>query len=231
MLELDETIMSNFNYDKFFKTFTEIEKKYAPENLFVEGDSSLLYEGLKVSVVGSRKPSLQGVEDARCITRTLVNHGAIVVSGLAEGIDTVAHETVIECGGRTITVVGTPLDVTYPKKNTELFDYIKKEHLAVSQFPKGYPTRKENFPMRNRTMALISDATIIIEASEISGTRHQGWEALRLGRVVFIMKSVIEKNLSWPKEMMKYGAQELTCELLPEIIYDIPNFTARLAYA
>lgn len=229
MLDLTIDIMSNFNYEKFFRTFTDFEKKYAPEKLFIEGDASLLYEGLKVSVVGSRKPSLQGMEDARCIARTLVNHGAIVVSGLAEGIDTVAHETAIEYGGKTVAVVGTPLDQTYPKKNTELFNYIKTNHLAVSQFPNGYPTKKENFPMRNRTMALLSDATIIIEASEVSGTRHQGWEALRLGRLVFIMKGVIEKNLNWPKEQMKYGAQELTCELLPEIIYDIPNITARLS--
>lgn len=224
-------MLSKFNYHNFFKSFTDVEKKFAPENLFAAGDTSLLYEGLKVSVVGSRKPTLHGIEEAKCVVRTLVSHGVTVVSGLAEGIDTIAHETAIEHGGRTIAVVGTPLDTVYPKKNTQLFECIRKQHLAVSQFPEGYPTRKENFPMRNRTMALLSDATIIIEASEVSGTRHQGWEALRLGRLVFIMKSVVEKNLSWPTEMMKYGAQELTCELLPEIIYDIPNITARLVYA
>lgn len=223
--------MNSINYKEFFETFTEIEKKYAPQNLFVEGDHSLLYSGLRVSIVGSRKPSEQGIADARCLAKTLVNHGAIVVSGLAEGIDTIAHQTAIEAGGRTIAVLGTSLDITYPKKNTELLNSIKKGHLAVSQFPKGYPTKKENFPMRNRTMALLSDATIIVEASEVSGTRHQGWEALRLGRFVFLMKTVIDKGLTWPKEMMKYGAQELTCELLPEFIYEIPNITARLDYA
>lgn len=224
--------MSNFKYIDFFETFTEVEKKFAPETLLVEGDASLLQTGLKICIVGSRKMSEQGRKDAECLAKTLVHHEAIVVSGLAEGIDTVAHETAIKNGGRTITVLGTPLDTAYPKKNSPLLDIIKRDHLAVSQFPIGYPTRKENFPMRNRTMALLSDATIIVEASETSGTRHQGWEALRLGRLVFLMKSVVQNNeLSWPKEMMKYGAQELTCELLPEILYDIPNVTARLAYA
>jgi DNA processing protein len=223
---------NKFNYADFFKTFTSIEKKFAPETLFAEGDASLLYGGLKVSVVGSRKPTQEGIEDATCIVKTLVAHGVIVVSGLAEGIDSVAHQTAIESGGKTIAVLGTPLDIAYPKKNVELFNSIKRNHLAVSQFVKGYPTKKENFPMRNRTMALLSDATIIVEASEKSGTRHQGWEALRLGRFVFIMKNIMDhKELTWPKEMERYGAQELTCELLPSLINEVPNITARLDYA
>jgi DNA processing protein len=219
----------DFNYQKLFETFTDLQKKYAPTHLFVEGASSLLYAGLKVSVVGSRKPSEKGIRDAGWLAKTLVQSGAIVLSGLAEGIDTVAHETAIASGGKTIAVLGTPLDIAYPAKNANLLAKIKKNHLAVSQFAHGYPTRKENFPMRNRTMALLSDATIIVEASEKSGTRHLGWEALRLGRVIFIMKGVIEnKELSWPKEMVKYGAQELTCELLPQFLAAIPNITAKL---
>jgi DNA processing protein len=224
--------MKNFEYKDLFKSFTDIEKKFAPKDLFAEGDASLLYSGLKVSVVGSRKPSEKGISDAKCLTKTLVEHGAIVVSGLAEGIDTIAHETAIQYGGKTIAVLGTPLDIAYPLKNEKLLATIKQHHVAISQFSKGYPTKKENFPMRNRTMALLSDATIIVEASEISGTRHQGWEALRLGRFIFIMKSVIDnKDLSWPKEMVKYGAQELTCELLPSFLEGIPNITARFDYA
>lgn len=225
-------MQKEFSYRDFFNSFTESEKKCAPAELFVQGHPELLYAGLKVSIVGSRKPTQAGIADAECLTMSLVDRGATVVSGLAEGIDTVAHETAIRQGGKTIAVLGTPLSEAYPKKNTQLLEKIKKEHLAVTQFPLGYPTRKENFPMRNRTMALISDATIIVEASETSGTRHQGWEALRLGRLVFLMQSVAENPLlSWPKEMMKYGAQPLTCELLPSLLYDIPNVTARLDYA
>lgn len=220
--------MSSFTYQSLFETFTDLEKKYAPQNLFIEGDTSLLHGGLKVSIVGSRKPSERGIHDAKCIAKTLVEHGVIVVSGLAEGIDTVAHETTIQNDGKTIAVLGTPLDMPYPAKNAGLLSIIKRHHLAVSQFPKGYPIKKENFPMRNRTMALLSDATIIVEASEISGTKHQGWEALRLGRFIFIMENVIQnKELTWPREMIKYGAQELTCELLPSFLEAIPNITSR----
>lgn len=210
----------------------DFERKHAPEALYIEGDRSLLTNGVRVSVVGSRKASPEGKKRAEGFAEALVRHGITVVSGLAEGIDTVAHETAIKAGGKTIAVLGTPLSKAYPAENKKLLDLIKREHLAVSQFPEGYGYKKENFPRRNRTMALISDATVIVEAGEKSGTRHQGWEALRLGRLVFIMENVAANpKLSWPREMIDYGAQVLRREDLPEILYDIPNFTAGGAVA
>jgi len=221
-----------FIYKDFYTALTPTERKFAPNDLFVEGDSALLFSGLKVSIVGSREPSPQGLQDARCLAETLVQYGAIVVSGLAAGIDTIAHETAISAGGKTIAVLGTPLDKAYPAQNAKLLSTIKASHLAVSQFPIGSTVGKQNFPIRNRTMALLSDATIIVEATENSGTRHQGWEALRLGRVTFILKPVMDNSaLTWPKEMAKYGAQELTCESLPSILQDIPNVTSRTHHA
>lgn len=224
--------MPPFKYLDFYASLTDTERKSAPQDLFLEGDASLLLSGLKVAIVGSRKPSEQGIVDAQCLARTLVKHGVTVVSGLAEGIDTAAHQAAINAGGRTIAVLGTPLNTSYPAKNRPLQEEIKRNHLAVSQFPVGSPVTPKNFPMRNKTMALISDATIIVEAAEQSGTRHQGWEALRLGRVIFIMKRVVEdKGLTWPNEMVNYGAQELTCERLPAFLEGIPNVTARSNHA
>jgi DNA processing protein len=212
---------------ELFGALNSYETKHAPEGLYLEGDVSLLSEGKRVSVVGSRKPSPEGQARARAVTRALVEQDITVVSGLADGIDTVAHETAIELGGRTIAVLGTPLSEAYPKSNHALLDRIKAEHLAVSQFREGTPARRTNFPQRNRTMALISDATIIIEASEKSGTRHQGWEALRLGRMVFLLESIAQNTaLSWPQEMIGYGAQILRRDDLPDVLEDIPNFTA-----
>jgi len=212
--------------DELFGPLNSFEAKHAPEGLYFAGDASLLSGGKRVSIVGSRKPTEQGRARTRALTRILVEHGIIVVSGLADGIDTVAHETAIAEGGRTIAVLGTPLSQAYPASNTGLLERIKAEHLAISQFPEGTPALRTNFPQRNRTMALISDATVIVEASEKSGTRHQGWEALRLGRMVFLMQSVADNPaLSWPKEMIGYGAQVLRREDLPEALYDIPNFT------
>lgn len=212
---------------ELFGAMNSFENKHAPERLYLEGNVSLLSEGRRVSVVGSRKPSPDGQTRARAVTRALVEQGITVVSGLADGIDTFAHETTIELGGRTIAVLGTPLSESYPKGNRPLLDRIKGEHLAISQFAEGTPVRRTNFPQRNRTMALISDATIIIEASEKSGTRHQGWEALRLGRMVFLLQSIVENSaLSWPQEMIGYGAQVLRRDDLPAVLEDIPNCTA-----
>ena len=205
---------------------SEIEAKNAPHELFLEGDRSLLTEGLRVAIVGSRKASREGLARARAFTKALVEHDITVVSGLAEGIDTIAHETAIEMGGKTIAVLGTPLSQAYPAKNKGLLEVIKRDHLALTQFPEGYPAKRDSFPRRNRTMALISDATVVVEAGEKSGTRHQGWEAIRLGRLVYIMQSVVQNpELTWPKEMIDYGAQVLRREDLPDIFYDIPSFT------
>ena len=82
----------------------------------------------------------------------------------------------------TIAVLGTDLDDCYPPENRPLQERLMREHLVISQFPSGTPSRRTNFPRRNRTMALLTDATVIIEAGESSGTLDQGWEALRLGR-------------------------------------------------
>lgn len=215
------------NTEQFLGPFNDIEKRNAPKELFLEGDKTLLKKGLRVAIVGSRKVSEEGVKRTQILVKALVNHGITVVSGLAAGIDTVAHETTIACGGKTIAILGTPLNQAYPAKNKDLLNLIKKNHLAVSQFPEGYPAKRDNFPQRNRTMALICDATIIIEAGEKSGTRHQGWEAIRLGRLVYLMQNVADNpSLSWPKEMISYGAQVLRREDMPEVFYDIPSFTA-----
>lgn len=214
------------NYKEFL---TEAEKRHSPSQLFVAGNKELLYCKRRVSVVGSRKATKEGLLRAKIVAKALVKQDIIVVSGLAAGIDTMAHKTAIEEGGHTIAVLGTPLNVAYPKQNASLLEDIKREHLAISQFPEGYPSLPKNFPIRNRTMALISDATIIIEAAENSGTRHQGWEALRLGREVFILDNVVnDPTISWTKEMMEYGAQSLSREGLDLVLNDIPYLTSKL---
>lgn len=214
---------------EYYQGFGTPERKHAPEDLFYEGDFTLLLRGRRVSVVGSREATPAGLLRAQVITKALVELGIIVVSGLAKGIDTMAHKTAISLGGRTIAVLGTPLSKAYPAENRALLDEIKKNHLAISQFKEGGSYDHRAFPIRNRTMALISDATIIIEANETSGTRHQGWEALRLGRAVFLLANVAnDPNLSWPKEMLNYGAQILTKENCIELLSNIPNFTNRV---
>ena len=204
------TKISTYAPEELLGPLNDVEEKYAPKKLYVTGTLSIPLPGPRAAIIGSRKASPKGIKAACDIARTLVKRGLIVVSGLAEGIDTSAHETAIEEGGHTIAVLGTPLDRVYPQKNFLLQEIIMCRHLAISQFPIGHPTQPKNFVLRNRTMALISDASIIVEAGDSSGSLHQGWEALRLGRPLFIWDSIMnDSSLSWPKKMVEYGAQEL----------------------
>jgi DNA processing protein len=189
----------------------DVEQKYAPATLYAMGVMEIPLPTPRAAIVGSREPSSNGIKTAREIATGFVKKNVIVVSGLAKGIDTVAHTTAIEEGGRTIAVLGTPLNGVYPKSNLELQEIIKRHHLVISQFPIGMPTMREHFIFRNRTMALISNATIIVEAKDDSGSLHQGWEALRLGRPLFIWKSVLDdESLVMPKKMLEYGAMRLS---------------------
>jgi len=204
----------------------EVELKHAPRQLYCAGKLALLRLGPRVSVVGSRRASAEGLRRAAALSRALVQHQMTVVSGLAEGIDTVAHLSALEAGGNTIAVIGSPLDVSYPKVNEALQARLAREQLVVSQFEPGRPVLPGNFPIRNRTMALLTDATVIVEAGERSGTVHQGWEALRLGRLLFLLESVArDPRLTWPAKMIHYGAQVLSRDNLEESLTAIPAVT------
>lgn len=213
-----------FTPEELLGPLNEVEKKNAPRRLFIAGDRSLLHMSPRVSIVGSRKASKNGLAEARALAEKLASRRVIVVSGLAEGIDTSAHEGAIEAGGRTIAVLGTPLDEAFPARNRALQTRIMREHLAVSQFAPGVPSQPGNFPMRNRTMALLSDATVIVEAGEGSGSLHQGWEALRLGRPLFLSEALLHNSsLSWPKTMEGYGAQGLVLENMEPLFELLPE--------
>lgn len=201
----------------------DVERKFAPATLFVSGEIGILRSGFRVSIVGSRKASTQGLQRARRLAQLVCTRGGVVVSGLAEGIDTAAHQGAIDAGGRTVAVIGTPLDKSYPRKNAALQNLIATEQLCISQFPSGYPTRPQNFPMRNRTMALISDATVIVEAGETSGSISQGWEALRLGRGLLISKWITESELKWPDTMIAHGAQVLSDNNIENFFESLPE--------
>lgn len=220
----EDSFISRLTPDQLLgRQLNDIEKKYAPKELYVKGILPIPLPRPRVSIVGSRKASPNGLAAARLITKALVKGGhVVIVSGLAEGIDTSAHEEAISSGGMTIAVLGTPLDKVYPAKNFLLQQRIMNGHLAISQFPAGHPITKTNFVIRNRTMALISDATVIVEAGETSGSLHQGWETLRLGHSLFIWKDMFEnKQLVWPQKMMEYGAIPLSDPL--EVLEALPS--------
>lgn len=166
-----------------------------------------------ISVVGTRKPTQQGIERTKRLVSELVQNKFTIFSGLATGIDKIAHETTLAAGGRTVAVIGTPLSHSYPKENSELQKQIAKEHLLVSQVPvlryekNGPQFNRFYFPERNKTMSALSEATVIVEASETSGTLIQARAALKQGRKVFILNNNFEnKKISWPKKFEALGA-------------------------
>jgi DNA processing protein len=170
--------------------------------LFAAGDLSLLREPA-VAIVGSRKASAEGCRRAAQLARALVRDGVVVMSGLALGIDAAAHHAAIDAGGRTIAVIGTPLDKAYPKENAALQEAIYRGHLLLSPFPIGTKTPPSHFPERNKVMARLARATVIVEAGETSGSLHQVSESLIVKHPVFIARSVIEDpSLAWPKRFV-----------------------------
>lgn len=184
------------------------------ELLYFQGWWDLVNSPRSVAVVGTRNPTDEGLARARRLVRALVGDGFTIVSGLAAGIDTAAHTAAIEQGGNTIAVLGTPLTKAYPASNRRLQDEIAKNHLLISQVPvKRYSNQKNPiannffFPERNITMSALTQATIIVEAGETSGTLIQARHALKQGRKVFILESNFRNaNLKWPHSFLERGA-------------------------
>jgi DNA processing protein len=176
-----------------------------------------LAESRSVAVVGTRTPSEEGVARARRLVKRLVHDGFTVVSGLAAGIDTIAHETAMHEGGRTIAVIGTPLSHNYPKENAGLQRRIAADFLVISQVPlrryerQDYRRNRLFFPERNITMSALTEATIIVEAGETSGTLIQARAALQQGRKLFILDNCFRNDkLTWPKKFAEKGAIRVT---------------------
>lgn len=193
----------------------------APPVLYAAGHLDLLHAPLRVAVVGTREPTDEGRRRAAKLGRQLAEAGVVVVSGLALGIDTAAQQGAIDGGGRTIAVLGTALDRATPVENAALQETVYERHLLLSQFAIGSPMHRSNFLARNRTMAMLSQASVIVEAGETSGTLNQARETMRLGHPLFIMRSTVEDpRLTWPKKFIADGAIVLndTAQLLGELL-------------
>jgi DNA processing protein len=202
-------ILIHYTYD-YPKKLRDAEDPV--ELLYYQGDLSLLKTPI-VSVVGARKATSEGIKRAQQLVRELVKDNVTIASGLAEGIDTAAHTGAIEFGGKTIAVIGTPLNEAYPKANKALQEQIAKDHLLISQVPcwrykqQNFKMNRWFFPERNKTMSALSEATIIVEASDTSGTLIQAKAALQQGRKVFILNSCFENPaITWPKRFEEKGA-------------------------
>lgn len=196
----------------------------APPRLFCRGDVSLLQGTSRVSIIGSRDASPEGLKRSTRLSRLISGYGLVVVSGLAKGVDTAAHVAAMNHGGRTIAVIGTAIDRCYPSENRYIQNRIATEHLLVSQFAPGSQTTPTSFTSRNRTMALLSHATVVVEASETSGTVHQCRETARLNRPLFFLRSLAESRVSWVRQMIRDGAGVLGNDNVHDLLGLFPGF-------
>jgi len=181
--------------------------------LYFRGNWNLIHSPIRIAIVGTRQPSPEGVRRAAKLARLLADKDITVVSGLAKGIDKVAHEAAIKKGGNTVAVIGTPIDQSYPRENKELQELIAREHLLISQVPVlEYAKRTPElnrffFPERNITMSALTHGTVIVEAGDYSGTLILANAALKQGRKLFILNSnFLYKNLKWPHQLEERGA-------------------------
>ena len=164
----------------------------APEKLFVIGNVAALGHPA-VTVVGTRRPTAEGLRAAFRFGRGLAAAGEVVVSGLARGVDTKAHEGALAAGGVTVAVLAHGLDRIYPPENRELaLRIVDRGGCLVTEYPFGTPPHKAHFPARNRILSSLSRATVVIEAGEKSGSLITAGFALDQGREVFVVPGAFD---------------------------------------
>jgi DNA processing protein len=168
--------------------------------------------GPMVAVVGARGPTPYGLDVAYGLSADLAHVGVCVVSGMARGIDAAAHEGALSAGGATVAVLGSGVDVAYPRQNTALYGRIARGGVVLSEHPPGTPAYRGNFPLRNRIIAAMSLGTVLVQASHGgSGAMITARAALELNKEVFVVPGDIRSALSWgPHVLLRDGAHVCT---------------------
>jgi len=195
---------------------------YDPPVLFyLRGDPQVLNLP-SLAVVGTRRPTLYGTQMADRLSRELAVRGIVIVSGLARGIDAIAHQAATAAGGRAIGVLGTGVDVCYPKENRKLYDKVLEHGAILSEFPLGTHPAPENFPIRNRIVAGMPLGAIIVEGAQYSGSLITARLAMEFGREVFGVPGNVTQPVSFaPNLLIKQGAKLVTGA--EDVIEELPT--------
>ncbi|MFC1499408.1 DNA-processing protein DprA [Candidatus Zixiibacteriota bacterium] len=196
-----------------------------PLVLYVRGDCSVLLDQA-VAVVGTRTPSGGGRRLARRLGEDLARFPFVVVSGLASGVDAIAHEACLKAGGRTVAVLAHGLHTVHPRAHQQLADrIIERGGALVSEYPPGEPARKSTFVPRNRIIAALSIATVVVEGGVKSGARHTADFALEYERLVLaIPGNPIEPMAALPNRLIREKRAEL-CRGLEDVLASLPHYT------
>lgn len=201
----------------------------APESLYVSGNIDVLHLPA-IAIVGSRNPTRAGMQNAYEFARHLAGCGFVIVSGLAQGIDTAAHKGALAANAPTVAFLGHGIDKIYPAANTALAGEIIESGALVAEFPLGSPPRREHFPQRNRLISGISLGTLVIEAARRSGSLITARLAGEQGREVFAIPGSIHNPLARGcHELIRQGARlvesadDILNELAPLINHVMQN--------
>jgi DNA processing protein len=179
----------------------------APLLLYVRGDVKALSQ-FAVAIVGTRRPTAYGSSVTHRLAHDLAQRQLVVVSGLARGVDSAAHWGALEAKGKTIAVLGSGIDVIYPRENKRLAEQIIQSGAVISEFPLGTGPAPENFPIRNRTISGLSLGVVVVEAAEYSGSLITARLALEQNREVFAVPGNITSAQSFgPNHLIKQGAK------------------------
>lgn len=192
------------------KEFPQKLKNIKPivKHIYVEGNLENLNQ-FGIAIIGSRNSSKQGEKLTREFTKKLVENGINIISGLAIGIDTIAHKSCIQYGGKTIAVIGSGLKHIYPEENYELYkNILESGGTVITEYsPEELPDSK-NFPARNRIVSALSEGVLVIEGKYRSGTTITGKYGLKQGKEVFCIPHGIENNYGeGPNSLIKQGAK------------------------
>ena len=221
--EFLETKIINENNNGFPELLRRI--KNSPQILYVKGNISLLNKP-SIAIVGSRNYSEYGKKMAKKFTKELVNEGFAIVSGLAHGIDSFAHEECINSGGKTIAVIASGFNYIYPEENKKLYEKILRTGgCIITEYPPDIEAKKEYFPTRNRIISGLSLGTLVIEASFRSGTSITAKYCMQQNRKLFCIPNSIEsKNAMGTNNLIKKGANLVTkVEDITQVIGEISD--------
>jgi DNA processing protein len=221
--------------DEWPGALDELGPHRSPDRLFVTG-RPLRPARESIAIVGTRRPTAAGIEIAGRLSRGLVEAGFTIVSGMAIGIDSAAHNAALRAGGHTVGVLGCGLDVDYPKSNTQLRDMVADSGTLLSEYPMGTPPRASHFPERNRIIAGLCAGVVFVEGGVKSGGRITARLALDANRFVFAVPGSVRNPMAeGPNELIRTNQAALVTsvahicdELAPGLVWsETPRSTPR----